>query len=112
KISLPDITVTNEMKRHAIIASLKAKQNNFEIARFLTAARSFVYKVRKELLNENNGDELVTMWKRKQYCQSSADSLRTSEFVGKEHGTIDENPGKSMHYILLKIFKCLKEYKS
>ncbi|KAM3183956.1 hypothetical protein ACTXT7_009325 [Hymenolepis weldensis] len=45
---------------------------------------SFVEKFRKEL-NENKGDELVAMSKRKQHCHLSVDSLRTPEFVRRVH---------------------------
>ncbi|KAM3171004.1 hypothetical protein ACTXT7_017476 [Hymenolepis weldensis] len=63
------------MKRHAVIVSIKAKHRNFEIARFLKVARSFLWKVRKELLNENNGAGLAATRKIKQeYCQRSADA--------------------------------------
>ncbi|KAM3185975.1 hypothetical protein ACTXT7_005275 [Hymenolepis weldensis] len=88
-------TITNDMKKHAVtqIVSIKAKQSNLEIARFLKVATSFVCKVRKEL-NENNGDELATTSKRKPHCQRSANSLRKPEFVRRVHGMIEENPGK------------------
>ena len=66
------------MKRHAEIVSIKAEHSDLEIARFLKVARSFVYKVRKEL-EEKNGDELVAS-KSKKHCQRS-DSIRTPEFV-------------------------------
>ncbi|KAM3175539.1 hypothetical protein ACTXT7_008302 [Hymenolepis weldensis] len=68
------------MKRRAVIVSIKAKHRNLEIVRFLKVAKSFLYKVRKRL-NENNGDELATMRRRKQHCRRSADSIRTPEFV-------------------------------
>ncbi|KAM3179801.1 hypothetical protein ACTXT7_017569, partial [Hymenolepis weldensis] len=55
-----DTTITDEMKRHTLLVSVKAKHRNFEIARFLKVATSFVCKVRKGLLNENNGDEPTT----------------------------------------------------
>lgn len=44
-----------------------------EIARFLKVSTSFPSKVRREL-SENNVDELATR-KRKQHCQSTANSL-------------------------------------
>ncbi|VDL59845.1 unnamed protein product [Hymenolepis diminuta] len=104
---MADTTITNEIKRHTVIVSIKAKPSNLEIAIFLQDATSFVCEVRRELLNESNGDELGATGKRKQHCQRSADSLRTPEFVGRVHGMIDENPGKSMRDILPKIFKSL-----
>ncbi|KAM3181600.1 hypothetical protein ACTXT7_014056 [Hymenolepis weldensis] len=83
---MPDTILTNEVKRHAILVSLKAKQSNLE----------------------NNGDELATTRKRKKQCQCSADSLRTPEFVRRVHDMMDKNAGKSMSDILPKIFKCLR----
>ncbi|VUZ53186.1 unnamed protein product, partial [Hymenolepis diminuta] len=56
--------------------STKAKYKNSEIARFLKVAKAFVCKVRKELLSENNGDELTATSKRKEHCQRSAESLK------------------------------------
>lgn len=75
-------TITNEMKRLAVIVSIKAKLSYSEIARFLKVARSFVCKVRKEL-NKNNGDELAT-------SKSIADIL-TPEFVRRVPGMIDKS---------------------
>ncbi|KAM3181991.1 hypothetical protein ACTXT7_013284 [Hymenolepis weldensis] len=66
--------------------STEAKHSNLDIARFLQIATSFPSKVRKELLTENNADELAAMSKRKEHCQRSADSLRTPEFVRRVHG--------------------------
>ncbi|VUZ50773.1 unnamed protein product [Hymenolepis diminuta] len=86
------ITITNEVKRHALIESIKAEPRNFEIAKFVQVAASFVCKVRRELPNENNRDELAATRRRKEYCQCSADSLthslthppRTRDFVRRE----------------------------
>ncbi|VUZ40962.1 unnamed protein product [Hymenolepis diminuta] len=76
------------MKRHPVtaIVSIKAEHRNFEIARSLKVVTPLVCKVRKGLLNENNGGELATTRKRKEHCQRSADSLRTPEFVRRVHG--------------------------
>ncbi|VDL59278.1 unnamed protein product [Hymenolepis diminuta] len=101
-------TTTNEMKRHALLVSAKAKHNNLGIARLLIVARCFVYKVRKQL-NENNEDELATTRKRKQHCQRSADSLTAPEFVRRVHYMMDKNSGNSTRHILPNIFVCLKE---
>ncbi|KAM3171948.1 hypothetical protein ACTXT7_015552 [Hymenolepis weldensis] len=101
--------ITNEMKRHVVIVSIKAKNRNLEIARFLKVSTSYICKVREEL-DENHEGELAVMRRRKQeHCQRSADLLRTPEFMRRAHVMIDENPGKSMCDILPKIFKCLKE---
>ncbi|KAM3173490.1 hypothetical protein ACTXT7_012401 [Hymenolepis weldensis] len=89
----------------------EANGRSFLIQDLLQASkitRSFVCKVKKELLNKNNGDELAATRRRKQYRRRSAYSLRTPEFVRRVHGMVDENRWKSMHDILPGIFKCLK----
>ncbi|KAM3174827.1 hypothetical protein ACTXT7_009740 [Hymenolepis weldensis] len=106
---MADITITNEMKRHALIVFIKAKHRNLKLVGFLKFARSFVRKVRKELLNENNGGELATTSKRKGHRQHSAHSLTAPEFVRRVHRMMDENHGKSKRDILPQIFKCLRE---
>ncbi|KAM3188208.1 hypothetical protein ACTXT7_000706 [Hymenolepis weldensis] len=106
---MADTTITNEIKRHAVIVSIKAKPSNWKLQDFYKAPHLLFAKVRRELLNENNGDGLAATNKRKQHCQHSADSLIKPEFVRKVHGMIDESPGKSMCDILPNIFKCLKE---
>ena len=98
--AMENTTITNEVKRHTVIVSIKAKHSNLEIAIFLRVARSFVFKVRKEL-NENNGGGLATS-KGKQRCRRS-DSLRTPEFVRKVHYMMDENPGKSMRHLAIEL---------
>ena len=55
---MADNNITNEMKRHAVIVSIKVEYSDLKIARFLNVATSFVCKV-KNKLKENNGDELV-----------------------------------------------------
>ncbi|VUZ49860.1 unnamed protein product, partial [Hymenolepis diminuta] len=57
--------------RHAAILSVKAKHNDLDIGRFPQVATSFPCKVRKELLNKNNGDGSVATRKRKHHCQRS-----------------------------------------
>ncbi|KAM3171269.1 hypothetical protein ACTXT7_016955 [Hymenolepis weldensis] len=98
------------MNRYAVLVSIKSKRRKLKIVRFLKVATSFIYKARKEPVNENDGDELGATRKRKQeHCQRSADSLTTPEFVRRVHGMMDGNPGKSMRDILPNIFKCLQE---
>ncbi|VUZ51782.1 unnamed protein product [Hymenolepis diminuta] len=67
-------TIAIEMKRYALTVSIRAKYRDLEIAEFPKFATSFVYKVRKEL-NENSGNKLSTMRKRKKHCKPSADSF-------------------------------------
>ncbi|VUZ39754.1 unnamed protein product [Hymenolepis diminuta] len=106
---MPNTTITNEMIRHTVMAPMKAKDSDLEMARFLKVTRFSVCKVRKELPNENSGDELATTQKRKQHYQLSDHSLGTPEFVRRVHGMVDKNRTKSMPHIMLNIFKCLKE---
>ncbi|KAM3177932.1 hypothetical protein ACTXT7_003574 [Hymenolepis weldensis] len=61
----PDTTITNEMKRHAVLVSIKANHNNLEIARFVQVSAFLACKVRKEVLNVNNQNELAAIRKRK-----------------------------------------------
>lgn len=39
--------ITNEMKRDAVVVTLKADHSNLDIARLLKVARSFVNKIRR-----------------------------------------------------------------
>ena len=58
-----DHTLTNEMKRHDTIVTLKVDHGHLESARFLRVTRSFVHKIRKELKKEN--DKVMSVSKRK-----------------------------------------------
>ncbi|VUZ52055.1 unnamed protein product [Hymenolepis diminuta] len=88
---MSDTTITPTIKGHAAMVSVKAKQRNLEMARFLLIARSFLCISRKELVNEKGGDELTTTERRKgeralsTLC-SLTHSLRTPEFVRRVHG--------------------------
>ena len=46
---MEDNKLTQEMKRHAVIVAIHAKNSNFEISQFFNVARSFVHEVRREL---------------------------------------------------------------
>lgn len=92
-VDMAEATLTNEMKRHAVIVSLAAGHTDSEIATFLKVARSFVFKVRTEL-GAAKGDGAEAS-QRKQVCRRS-DSIRNAEFVSRVQSVIDENPGKSM----------------
>ncbi|VUZ41198.1 unnamed protein product [Hymenolepis diminuta] len=101
------------MRRQAIIVSVKAKHMNIEIAISLKVTRSIICKVRKELVNEKNGDETVDrMRRKKEHCQRSTDSFTTFEFVRRVLDMMNENPAKSVRDILPNkhpsTFKCLK----
>ena len=41
--------MTQEVKRHAVIVNIHAKQNYLEISQFFNVTWSFVHKVRREL---------------------------------------------------------------
>ena len=60
-----DLMLTSEMKKHAVIVSLKADHGYFEIAYFLRVAISFVHKIRKELEKENDNVTFVSKRKKK-----------------------------------------------
>ncbi|KAM3172040.1 hypothetical protein ACTXT7_015362 [Hymenolepis weldensis] len=95
KSLMTDTTISNE----TVTVSIKAKHRNLEITKFLKVATSFVWKVRKELLNEKNEAELAVTRKRKERGNHSADSLRTPGFVRKMSSMIKENRGKSMRHL-------------
>ncbi|KAM3183934.1 hypothetical protein ACTXT7_009364 [Hymenolepis weldensis] len=59
----------------------------------LAVATSFPCKVGKDLLNENNGGELVSTRKRKEHCQPPVDSLGTPEFVRRTNRSTQKNNG-------------------
>ena len=88
--------LTQEMKRHAVIVSLKAGHKDLEIARFLKVARSFVYKVRKEL--EAQDGKVSPVAKRKKHSRCTG-SIRTPKFIQQVQKDIDDNPRRSMRCI-------------
>ena len=56
--------LSKEMKRHAVIETLKVYHGDLEIAPFLRVARSFVHRIRKELEKENNNIMSVSKCKK------------------------------------------------
>ena len=88
--------LTQEMKRRAVIVAIKAEHSDLETSRFLKVARSFVYKVRKELETEDGNVSPVS--KRKKYFKRS-DIIRTPEFIQQVQQAIDDNSIKSMRSI-------------
>ena len=84
---MTDPVLTNEMKRHVVIGTLKADHGDLKVACFLRVARLFVHKIRKELEKEN--DNVMSVSKCKKHSTSS-DSVRTPEFIHKVKQTIDE----------------------
>lgn len=91
-----DSNLTQEMKRHAVLVALAANHGDSEIADFLNVARSFVFRIRKQLLV--SGGNVSSAAKRKKYSPRS-DIVRKVEFVQQVQGIINENPSKSMRAI-------------
>ncbi|VUZ54830.1 unnamed protein product [Hymenolepis diminuta] len=75
---MPDITIPNKTKRRAVILSIEPKHGNLKIAKSLQVVRSFVCIIGKELLNENDGNELAVTRKRKEHFQLPTHSLTHS----------------------------------
>ena len=93
---MADNKLTHEMKRHAVIVAIMAQHTDLQIAQFLKVARSFVYKVRKEL--EVSDGKISAVAKRKK-SQERSDSIRTPEFIQHVQNIVDERPHKSMRSI-------------
>lgn len=81
------------MKRHAVIVALQGDHSDLEIARFLKVARSFVFKIRKELQTDKGNASQTG--KRKIHSKRS-DMIRKDDFIKDVQQTIDANPRKSM----------------
>ncbi|VUZ39195.1 unnamed protein product, partial [Hymenolepis diminuta] len=81
----------------------KGKYRNLEIAKFLKVAKFFICNVRKELLSENNKDELA-------HYQRSANSLTHTEHLSLWKKCMAWHRGKSVCDFLPKIFTCLCIY--
>ena len=95
---MTDPLLTNEMKRHVVIVSLKVDHGDLEIARYLRVARLFDHKIRKELKKENDIVISVSKKKKKKKKHSTrSDLLRTPEFILKVKQTIDENRNQKLH---------------
>jgi len=86
---MEDNKLTQEMKRHAVIVAIHANHSDLKISRFLKVARFFVNKVRRELEVSDGNVESVA--KRKKH-ETRSDKIRTSQFVQKVQGIIDEDP--------------------
>ncbi|XP_014484223.1 PREDICTED: uncharacterized protein LOC106749367 [Dinoponera quadriceps] len=93
---MEDNKLTQEMKRHAVIIIIHANHSDLEISRFLKVARSFVNKVRREL--EASDGNVASVAKCKKH-EARSDKFRTSQFVQKVQGIIDEDPSKSIRGI-------------
>lgn len=52
--------LTQKMKRHAALVALAANRRNLDIAIFLNASRSFIFKVREQLLDSDGEIAFVT----------------------------------------------------
>lgn len=89
-------SLTQDRKGHAVLVALDVNHSDSEIATILNVARSFVLKVRKELVT-HRGD-VSTMAKRKKHSQQT-DVVRTAEFVQQVQETIIDDPSMSMRSI-------------
>ncbi|XP_052832121.1 uncharacterized protein LOC128247010 [Octopus bimaculoides] len=96
ELSMADPMVKQEMKRHAVIMVIKAELSNLKIAQFLKVARSFVYKIRKELEAK---DENVSSASNRKKHRRRTDTFRTPKFIQQVKQTIDENSRRSMRLI-------------
>ncbi|KAM3180055.1 hypothetical protein ACTXT7_017051 [Hymenolepis weldensis] len=103
-----ETTIVNECEKTLCNSAHKSKTRDFRNCKISKVARSSVCEVRKELLNENNGDELAATRKRKQHYERSADSLRTSEFIKRVHSMMEGNHGKSMRHLAEDLEECLR----
>lgn len=52
--------LTQKMKRRAALVALAANRRNLDIAIFLNASRSFIFKVREQLLDSDGEIAFVT----------------------------------------------------
>ncbi|XP_014473452.1 PREDICTED: uncharacterized protein LOC106743775 [Dinoponera quadriceps] len=93
---MEDNKLTQKMKRHAVIVAIHANHSDLEISLFLKVARSFVIKVRRELEASDGNVESIAKSKKH---EARSDKVRTSQFVQKVQGIIDEGPSKSIRAI-------------
>ena len=89
-----NITITEEMKRGAVLSALSAGRTPKEIAEFHKVALSFVYKIKGRVDDANDPGDISA--KRKKYDRHS-DSIRTPEFVARVQEMVDNDPSKSMN---------------
>ncbi|UYV70338.1 TRAF4 [Cordylochernes scorpioides] len=92
-VDMAEPTLTQEMKRHAVIVSLAAGHTNSETAAFLNVAPSFVFKAQRELGTTKGNVAEVSQ--RKRHCRHP-DSIRKPDLKSRVLAAIDEDPGKSM----------------
>ncbi|XP_036359440.1 uncharacterized protein LOC118763794 [Octopus sinensis] len=95
-IIMADAQLTQERKKHAANVVIKVEYNDLEISRFLKVARSFVYKVCKELETEDGNVSPVSKHKKHSKC---SEIIRTHEFIQQVQQTIDYIPRKLMRSV-------------
>lgn len=78
-----------------VLVALAANDSELEISTFPNVERSFVYKVRKELVS---GDDVASVMRRKEHSQQS-DFVRMPDFVQQLQAIVSDDPGKSMRSI-------------
>lgn len=89
-----NITVTEEMKRAAVLSALSAGRTPKEIAEFHKFSLSFVYKIKSKVDNSEHPKDIST--KRKKHDRRS-DTIRTPEFIAKVQEMVDNDPSQSMN---------------
>ena len=86
---MDSLIMTEEMKRHDVLAAIAAHHSDSEIASFLNVGRSFVFEVMHEL--ETTGGDISFLAKRKKHSRRS-DTIWTLDFIQQVRKAADEDP--------------------
>jgi len=95
---MSDNMLTQKMKRDAVIVAIRAGKKESEITTFLNVARSFLYKVRKELVA--SVDEISTVSERKKHSKQNIidnDGVKSMRSIAKELQVSDWMIRKVVH---------------
>lgn len=88
-----NVTMTEEIKRGAVLAGLHAGRSPKAIAEFNKLSLSFVYKMKSRLEAAEHPEDINT--KRSKPAPRS-DNVRTPEFVARVQQKVDQDPSKSI----------------
>lgn len=88
-----NVTMTEEIKRGAVLAGLHAGRSPKAIAEFNKLSLSFVYKMKSRLEASEHPEDINT--KRSKPAPRS-DNVRTPEFVARVQQKVDQDPSKSI----------------
>ena len=91
------------MKRRAVIFALHAKHSDLEISQFLTVARSFFHKVRRDL---ESSDGIAGSFAKCRKHKLRSYTVRTLQFGQQVQDTNDRDPSKSIRAILRDLQVC------